>query len=428
MADLSHLEIENKRLKTAVGELEALIDIATAISSSLSVEEICDRIVGKVIKRCRGSQGAIFLLGKSEKAPMETFVRRKDSGVREHPARMGMALTGWMIKNQRALILSTDKDPDGLLAHSTEGVKSALTVPLKTQGKLIGVMTVFNKLDSDSFTMDDQRFLSIVAAQSAQSLEAARLQQEEKRLGQLKEEMRVAGQIQGTMMPSEFPSMSGYDLYATNMPADEIGGDCYDVIQIDSHRTLISVGDVSGHGVGAALLMANAQAVVRAQLPYSETAEPDLREIVQGVSEFLSQWTEHDKYITLFLGILDSADGTIEFVNAGHNPPMLLEGDGKLTELEAGGIPLGMFTGSFYDVGKITLDINSRLLVFTDGVTELANEADEQFGEERLGSFIQNSQKLDSRSFCDKLMDELGSYRGKSVQADDITLLSIRRV
>lgn len=428
MADLSQLEIENKRLKMAMGELEALIDIATAISSSMSVEEICNRIVGKVIKRCRASQGAIFLLGKSEKAPMETFVRRKDSSVREHPARMGEALTGWMIKHQRALILSRDKDPDGLLTHSTEGVTSALTVPLKTQGKLIGVMTVFNKLNSDSFTLDDQRFLSIVAAQSAQSLESARLQQEEKRLSQLKEEMRIAGQIQGTMMPHEFPAMSEYDLYATNLPADEIGGDCYDVIQINSHRTLISVGDVSGHGVGAALLMANAQAVVRAQLPYSENANPDLREIVRGVSEFLSQWTEHDKYITLFLGILDSANGTIEYVNAGHNPPMLLDSSGKLTELEAGGIPLGMFTGSFYDVGKINLDPNSRLLVFTDGVTELANEADEQFGEGRLGSFVQNSQSLDSKSFCEKLMTELKAYRGKAVQADDITLLAIRRI
>lgn len=421
------LEKENARLREAVDELAALNEIAAAISSSLEVEEINNRIVGKVIKRVKASQGAIFLLGMAEETSMRTMVRVKDSSVEENAAHMGMALTGWMIKNQRPLNISRTNDPDGLLRHIGDEIHSALSVPLRTGGKFIGTLTVFNKLVDDGFSIADQRFLSIVAGQSAQVIEGARLIEEEKRLTTLKEELKVAGQLQASLMPETFPEMPGYDMFGRNVPAGEVGGDCFDVMQLDETRVVLSLGDVSGKGASAALLMANAQAIIRSQFAAAGSGLLDLSSLVKAVSEYIAQWSGHDKYITTFLAIVNTATHSLEYVNAGHNPPMFWTPNGEITELQSGGIPMGMFAGMDYESGTLEFVPGSRLVVFTDGVTELFNEQDEDFGEGRLEEFIRAAAELDSPSFADRLYETLEQFRGSRLPSDDITLLTLRR-
>ncbi|HSH00399.1 MAG TPA: PP2C family protein-serine/threonine phosphatase, partial [candidate division Zixibacteria bacterium] len=357
-----------------------------------------------------------------------TMVRVKDSSVNENPVHMGMALTGWMIKHQRALNISRANDPDGLLRHMADDVKSALSVPLRAAGKMIGSLTVFNKRTEEAFDEMDQRFLSIVAGQSAQVIESARLAEEEKRLASLKEELKVAGRLQASLMPIEFPIVPGYDVFGRNVPAGEVGGDCYDVLRLDEHRVLLSLGDVSGKGASAALLMANAQAIIRSQFAAAAGGEINLSKLVKSVSEYIAQWSGHEKYITLFLGVVNAADHTIEYVNAGHNPPMIWRKGGTIETLESTGIPMGMFPGMEYEMGVAQLEPNSRLVIFTDGVTELFNEADEEFGEERLEAFLHEHCECDSPEFAGRLYDLLEKYRGKREPSDDITLLTVRRL
>lgn len=238
---------------------------------------------------------------------METMVRVKDSSVEENPMHFGTALTGWMIKNQRILNLSRTEDPEGLMRHIEEELRSALSVPLRAHGKFIGALTVFNKRNQEMFNQLDQRFLSIVAGQSAQVIESARLVEEGKQLTRLQEELRVAGEIQSSLMPDEFPLFDGYEIFARNHPAGDIGGDSYDVVSLDERRVLLSLGDVSGKGASAALLMANAQAIIRSQIAAEGGAHHKLGALVKGVSEYLAQWSAHDKYITLFLAELDTS-------------------------------------------------------------------------------------------------------------------------
>lgn len=427
MDQLEKILEENRRLKDAVEELAALNEISTAIGSSMAVEEINNRIVAKVIKRVHATQGAIFLPGRASETSMNTMVRVKDSSVEENPVHMTIALTGWMIKNQRALNISRNHDPDGLLRHAQSEVHSALSVPLRAHGKFIGALTCFNKQDAEKFTADDQRFLTIVAGQSAQVIESARLLLEEQQLFKIREEMRITGRYQALMMPEKFPELPEYQIYGRNLPASEVGGDCFDAVQLDDTRILLSLGDVSGKGLSAALLMANAQAIIRSQFSGANARGSDLGLLVQAVSEYLSQWSEHEKYITLFLGELDTATHQFTYVNAGHNPPYLRRASGDIETLEVGGVPMGMFAGMDYECGSVTLDPGSRLVIFTDGVTELFNEQDEEFGEERLERFIHSNCDCTSEEFTDRLYSHLHDFRGQRDPSDDITLLTVRR-
>ena len=425
---MQEMEAENRRLREAVEELGALNEIAAAISSSIEIEEINNRIVSKVVKKTHATQGAIFLMGATPETSMETMVRFKDSNVEENPMHFGMALTGWMIKNQRILNISRAEDPEGLMRHVDDQLHSALSVPLRTHGKFIGALTVFNKRNQDMFTSIDQRFLSIVAGQSAQVIEGARLLEEEKQFASLQEELKLAGQIQTSLMPVEFPQLDGYEIYARNLPAGDVGGDSYDVVSLNQGRVLLSLGDVSGKGASAALLMANAQAIIRSQFVAGGSANQELGALVQGVSEYLAQWSAHDKYITLFLGALDTVNHRLEYVNAGHNPPLICRSGGKLETLDVGGVPMGMFKDMTYQTGSISLEPNERLVIFTDGVTELFNEDDEEYGDERLEEFVQANNACGSIEFTDLLYDTLEKYRGSRMPSDDITLLTVRRV
>ncbi|MFQ5608507.1 MAG: GAF domain-containing SpoIIE family protein phosphatase, partial [Candidatus Zixiibacteriota bacterium] len=384
-------------------------------------------IVSKVVKRTIASQGGIFLVGSTPETSMETMVRVRDSSVEESPMHFGMALTGWMIKNQRILNVCRNNDPEDLMGYIDEQLRSALSVPLRSHGKFIGALTVFNKRDQECFTMQDQRFLRIVAGQSAQVIETARLLEEETRLGRLQDELKVAGEIQSSLMPHAFPEFPGYEIFARNLPAGDVGGDCFDVLRIDDNRALLSLGDVSGKGASAALLMANAQAIIRSQFAASADAARNLGALVQGVSEYIAQWSAHDKYITLFLGTLDSANHRLEYVNAGHNPPLLCRSGGSLETLNAGGIPMGMFPDMAYETGCITFEPDERLVVFTDGVTELFNEDDVEFGDDRLERFVCANRECGSIDFTDRLYRTLEKYRGDRDPSDDITLLTVRR-
>lgn len=428
MADTNRLEQEVTRLRASVEELAALNQIATAIGSSLSIEEVNERIVHMVVKKVRAAQGAVFLLPETAEAPMQTVVRVRDSSADEGPARFGTPIIGWVLKNQSPLNISVDADPDGLLKFTTGEVTSALCVPMKSQGKIIGAVSVFNKRNEPGFNESDQRFLSIVAAQSAQVIEKMRYLEVEKNLAALKQELNVAKDIQTAFMPGEFPCLDGYDIHALNIQADEVGGDSFDMLELTDGRLLFSLGDVCGHGIPAALLMAMAQTAIRSQLEALGGTMVDLGAFVSGISSYIQRNSERNRFMTMFIGLLDPVAHTLEFVRAGHPPAILASaGDVKLLE-GAGGLPLGVLPNAAYSAEKTTLPEHSRLLVYSDGVTELPNKDEEQFGDERLRAFVGGADAAEgARVFCGRLSDTLADFRGQTAQDDDITLVALVR-
>ena len=210
---------------------------------------------------------------------------------------------------------------------------SCLSVPLLSKGRMIGLLSVFNKKAEEGFNQDDQRLLSIIATQSAQVIENARLLEEEKALLQIQDELRLAYEIQTQLLPTTNPRINGYDIAGKAIPAKEVGGDYFDFITIDDDRIAFCLGDVSGKGMPAALLMATLQAAVRTQTMLNTPVDDCLIRM----NKLLFRSTAAEKFATLFYAVLDTRTHEIRYSNAGHQYPFLFSGGEGHKELSSKG-------------------------------------------------------------------------------------------
>ncbi len=419
----NELEEENRRLRRAVEELSILNEIASAISSTMEVEEITRLILSKCIDRIDVEQGTITLLKESATDPFKTFVRVEDSPVKGVPYRLGVSLAGWMLKNQKPLLtndLANDPRFKGVDREEAK-IRSMLCVPLKVKNKMIGLISLFNK-KKGAFTPDDQRLLAIIAMQSAQVIENARLYEEEKKLQQMEEDLRTARNIQRSLLPKENPSLPGIDIVGLNLQAREVGGDYYDFIRIDRDRLGIVIADVSGKGMPAALLMANVQATLRAQT--SQDHSP--KECITRSNSLLCRSVERGQFVSLFYGILDIKAKNLTYANAGHCYPLIFNQTGESRELKKGGLVLGVLGDYPYQEEKITLKPGDLILLYADGITEAFNQKDEQFEEERLVKVIQENLNLGAKEVSKQIVDNVIAFQKDVPQSDDLTLVVVK--
>lgn len=418
------LEEENIRLRRAVAELTILNELAAAIDSTMTTDQIMNLIVQKAIKSVGVEQGAIMLITDKALSPMKTLIRSMDASSEGVPYRLGVSLTGWMLKNQKPLLIkdfASDERFKGVKVESAQ-IRSVLSVPLKVKDKMIGVINLINKKGGGTFTPDDQRLVGIIATQSAQVLENARLYEEEKRLQQMEKELQMARDIQQSLLPKENPRLPGAEIAGLSHPAREVGGDYYDFIELGEDHLGVVIADVSGKGVPASLLMSNIQATLRVQVVTSTS----VKDCIAEANTALHKSTEADKYATLFCGILDTNEKTFTCTNAGHNSPMLISQDGSCRRLETGGIVLGMLPQMPYQEERIQLRPGDLLLMFSDGITEAMNDREEEFGEERLLKLLAENRSLSPEPLLEKIVAEVSTFTGDTPQQDDMTLVAIK--
>ena len=418
---------ENLHLRQAVEELSILNDISTSISSTQPVEQVVDLIVKKCVKHLNVEQGALMLLDEKDKEkPLHTMIREQQSSLDLLLYRFDAQLTGWMLKNKAPLLVNNLKEDERFkeLVDKTTLIESFLSGPLRVKNKMRGILTVFNKRSNEKFSSNDQKLSSIIASQSSQIIENARLLEEERNLRVMQEEMRVAKQTQINLLPKDFPDISGYQIATRMIPAREVGGDSYDLIQIDDKHFAFCLGDVSGKGMPAAMLMSSLQATLR-----SFTTTGNLcKDIIANSNNLLYNSTESSKFATLFYGILNPESNEIVFCNAGHNNPFLFSFDGNVKELKTGGLLLGGFPGSEYEEEKISINRNDLIVIFSDGISEAMNENEEEYGEERLKDFILNHRDEVPDKIIENILSNVKMFVGEAPQSDDITLLVIKRI
>ncbi|MCY4189084.1 MAG: GAF domain-containing protein, partial [Bryobacterales bacterium] len=232
---IARLEGENRRLKAAVEELSILNEVSTAVSSTSSLDATVDLIVRKCVQHLRVEQGAVLLFDRLEQgASLKTVVRKiEQDDSRVIPMRLGDQITGWMLKNRRPLVINDFESETRFRGTSgSSHVQSLLCVPMLLKGRLIGVVNVFNKQGTGGFCEGDQRLLSIIATQSAQVVENARLAEEEKALAVLQEELRLAREIQEKLLPRQPPQVPGYAIAGISEPAKRVGGDYFDYLEL----------------------------------------------------------------------------------------------------------------------------------------------------------------------------------------------------
>ena len=426
--ELNRLRSENLRLKMAVDELSILNEIATAISSTLEVEEVVELIVDKCIKHLKVRQGAVMLLDEKDKnkAP-DTIVREFDqSDDQKLPLRLNTQLTGWMINHQKPLLSNDLKNDDRFKINPDDitSIESLLAVPLHLKGRMIGLLTVFNRRGETGFTEDDKRLLTIIGAQSAQVIESARLYKEEQEYLKYQEDMGMASRIQQNLLPKKIPEITGYQASGISIPAKNVGGDYYDFIPVHSSKMAFCLGDVSGKGTAAALLMSNLQATLRSQTISSSCA----RECLEKANNLLYHSTDSEKYATLFYGILDSEKHRLAFTNAGHNYPFLVCTDGKVERLKTIGIPLGFMENFEFSEHTVSLNPGDVLVLFSDGISEALNAQEEEFEEERILEIILSNRDASPEDLIEKVIASVREHAGDEEQSDDMTLLVVKRV
>ncbi len=415
---------ENRRLKHAVEELSILNDLARAIGASLNPQEIIGTIVRKSLRAVNAEQGVIHLVDAESGNPMKTVVREMASSQEHEHFRINQTLVGWMQLNKKPLMMNSPRsDPRFSGLRWDDSIRSLLCVPLLMKAEVRGVLTVYNKKDDLPFTEDDQRLLAIIAAQSLQVIENARLNEREKQLLKMQEDLRVAAKIQMDLLPTSDPVVKGYDIAGRSIPAQSVGGDYYDFITIDDARLALCVGDVVGKGLPASLLMSNVQATLRSHALMGLTP----RECIVRSNRLLFRSTGEDKFVTMFYAVLNTGDHTLQYANAGHVQPQVLTAEGSFARLSTGGVMLGMFEDFPFQEFAVTMHPDDLMVIVSDGVTEAMNQAEDQFGDERLQDVVSSHRNERAAAVIEYIVEAVKAHAGNTPQSDDITIVVVKR-
>jgi len=256
---------------------------------------------------------------------------------------------------------------------------------------------------------------------AAAKIENVRLLEESLEKRRMEEDMRMAAEIQNGLLPREAPTVPGWDLAGCNRPCRTVGGDYYDFV-LEDGRLLVALGDVSGKGTGAALLMTVLRAAVRAHWTL-----PALADGVARINRTVCQNVPSSKYVTFFLAALEPETGRLAFVNAGHNPPLLVRADGSLQKLEDGGLVLGLFENIVYADGAVRMEPGDTLLIYSDGVTETWDPQGEEFGEEKLAELVTRCRSLGAAELQEAVLREIERFEEGARATDDRTLVVLKR-
>ncbi|MDX2479321.1 MAG: SpoIIE family protein phosphatase [Desulfuromusa sp.] len=245
---------------------------------------------------------------------------------------------------------------------------------------------------------------------------------------QMKQSLALAREVQQHLLPSTSPQLAGFDIHGKSLYCDETGGDYYDFIEIDTGHMGLAIGDVSGHGIGAALLMATARGILRSQV--SQDGSDDLVALLKTLNQHLVRDTRDDYFVTFFYSLLDSQARTCHWISAGHGPTFYYSRSKQTTiSLPCSGIPLGIFEETDFDVNPpLSMASGDILLIGTDGVWETRSPEGELFGTERLCSLLEKYSMTTSTEICTAIMEEVTDFRKTSPQLDDITMVVIKSV
>jgi phosphoserine phosphatase RsbU/P len=322
-------------------------------------------------------------------------------------------------------VLTSDAQHDPRFKSSTvtfQGIRSVLAVPLGVGERIFGLIYADSPLATSRFTEDHLKVLTTLGSVAAIRVENARLIEEHLEQQGLEREMQLAREIQQRFQPTAPPAVAGYELQGISFPSFQIGGDYYDFIPCQDGRLVVALGDVSGKGTSAALLMSSLHAAVHAQV----AACRPIAETIGAVNRYLADNTPPNRFVTLFYAELDAVTGSLSFINAGHNPPIIAHASGTTEQLGSGGLPLGIMDVPYRE-GRTTLQPGDVLVAYSDGVTEQQNPKGEEFGMTRLQNVIAQNLDRSAAGIRDKIEAALSAFAQGTTAGDDITLLIVKR-
>jgi sigma-B regulation protein RsbU (phosphoserine phosphatase) len=409
------------KLKKKTLETETLLEVEKSLSSTLNLNGLLELILDSLLKVVKYDAVVIFLVDKRKQEIEHIKARGFDPALEpDLQLKVGEGLAGWSAKTRESLIVPNVKEDSRYIEARVE-TKSAMAVPIVSQDRIIGVFSLESD-EPNAYTEDDLEFLQAFASLAAVSLERARQHEEILEKRKLEEELSIAKRIQQSFLPREKPQLPGFDISGINIPSEQVGGDYYDFIPIIPNQIGIVIGDVSGKGIPAALIMAFLRASLIAEIRNNYA----IRSIMSKVNNLLFESTAADIYVTAVYGVLDTKNRIFTFTNAGHNAPILRRTDGEMTYLTEGGIALGMFENSKYEERPLGLSPGEVVVFYTDGVTEAKNEKEEEFGTRRLKQVIDDSHQLSASQIQENIYKAVEDFTSILHQEDDLTMVVIK--
>lgn len=408
-------------LEREKAENEGLYRIGLVLSQKLDLEEILDVLLDCVADVVPYDAGAVYLMHWDSRE-LEWFAHRGYPEATEERVRLklGDGAVGWVAKTGQPLVIP-DVAAERHYVNARASTRSEVVVPIVSQEKVIGVMNLESDA-LDAFHNRDLRVLTSFAAQAGISIQRAQLYRELKEKQRLEDELRIARAIQQSFLPAASPHLPGFDLGGVNLPSKEVSGDSFDYIPITDGQLGVMIGDVSGHGVPAALILATFRASLRAEIRNNYS----IVEILGKVNALLCESIEPGKFVTAVYGVLDSERSIFTYSNAGHNPPLWLRPRAKARGLSEGGLILGSFRQATYAEARIELKPGDLLVFYTDGVTDAGLPLQEAYGTRRLIAAIEAHRALPARQICQDVLAEVDAYAGEAAGDDDRTLVILK--
>ncbi len=408
------------------GDLLALISkVGVTLLSSSTLEQTLEQIVSLVFEAVPADR-CLLMMSDEHSAEMKVAVAR----LRDRVGAIGEIRVSRNVMDEVVIkgksVLTSDAQHDPRFASGTvvlQGVRSVLAVPLGVSEKVFGIIYADSPIAEGRFTEDHLKVLTTLASVAAIRVENARLVEARFQQERLERELQLAMEIQQRFQPTAPPVVPGYEFQGISFPCYEIGGDYYDFIQREDGRLVIALGDVSGKGTAAALLMSSLHASIHAQTGSHDS----LVETISAVNRYLADNIPSNRFVTLFYAELDPESGALSFLNAGHNPPLIVHAAGTVEQLASGGLPLGIKVNAEYREGRTTLQRGDVLVIYSDGVTEAASPSGEEFGPTRLYEVVSRNVDSSAAGIRDRIESALTKFSQGTQAADDITLVIVKR-
>lgn len=409
--------------------LLALLEISKALNSSLRLPDVLEKVMDAVIALTDGERCLMLLGEKSDE--LEVAAQRNLSSDRDDMRGKYSQSVVREVYGTGAPQILTDVSADERFSaqQSIVGMhlRTVMCVPLRLshfgggdEARILGVLYVDRRSPTRHFSDQDLSVLESFAGHAAIAIDNARLYEEALEKRQMEEDLRVARRIQRSLLLSEFPELDFVDVHAFNLPSRGVGGDYYEFFVSDDGQLGYAVGDVSGKGIPAAMLMATLQAAFLAAVQ----GTTNLPAVCTHINQFIVERTSPERYATFFVGLI-APDGKMSYVNAGHNPALLLRGEETL-RLSGGGLPLGLFPDREYELQECQLQPGDFLACFSDGVTEANDPNENEFGEDRLIEVVRGQATEPARAVSRKVLDAIESFAAGAAQHDDLTLMLLR--
>ncbi len=407
--------------------------VRTGVLASLAMQFIDDRsmadvfefILDRVVDLLHPSRAALALFGADGKTFKEVRLRRAkaDDSADLYISRTLLA----DVVEGRSVVSFIDTSLDERLARAesivAQNIRSAVCAPLVVGDAVLGVLYIDFQANHGTVTSEDVHLVGQIARFAAVKLETTRLREEAIAKARLDEELRTAYVVQSRLLPEKLPEIGGYAFAGTNRPCRTVSGDYYDVIVRPDGRMYFIIADVSGKGVTAALVMAS---VATAFTIFTRT-DPSPADLVRELNATLAPKTAPTKFVTLVAGLLDPKTGVVEFANAGHVAPLVISSNG-VEQLKTTDMVVGLFPFAQYRNQRVTLASGDSIVLFTDGVTEAENEAEEQLGLDPVAELVTTLHGVPAPRILERIEEKVRAFVGDAPAGDDVTMMALTRL